>query len=191
MRLKILDSGHDLRTKALFLLIRLFSREPVLDVMKLVKYRSEFLRTQLPTHTVMRGASDWSVGDRELMAAVVAQSNQCQWCTTAHAAVAKRAYRDAAQVSAVLADLETAPIAEPLRATLRLLRKLMRKRSVIADDVQYALSLGVSRQQIQDALAVCFAFSITSRLASAFGFTAASPRAFELGAKYLLRSGYR
>lgn len=191
MRLTVLDSGHDLRTKALFLLIRLFSREPVLDVIKLVKYRPEFLRTQQLTHKVMRGASDWSVGDRELMAAVVAQSNQCQWCTTAHAAVAKRAYRDAAQVSAVLADLETAPIEEPLRATLRLLRKLTRERSVIADDVQYALSVGVSRQQIQDALAVCFAFSITSRLASAFGFTTASPRAFELGAKYLLRSGYR
>ena len=36
MRLGILDSGHGFGTKALFALIRAVSRQPVLDVIKLV-----------------------------------------------------------------------------------------------------------------------------------------------------------
>ena len=41
MRLRILDSGHGFGTKGLFALIRTISRQPVLDVIKLVKYRSD------------------------------------------------------------------------------------------------------------------------------------------------------
>lgn len=43
----------------------------------------------------------------------------------------------------------------------------------------------------EDALAVCAAFDITDRLADAFGFDLLSPEAFEAGAKYLLKRGYR
>jgi len=44
MRLRVLDTGHGFGTKALFALIRTVSRQPVLDVIKLVKYRAELLR---------------------------------------------------------------------------------------------------------------------------------------------------
>jgi uncharacterized peroxidase-related enzyme len=178
MRLAILDKGHRLGTKLLFAIIRTVSRQPVLDVIKLVKYRPDFFRAQ-------------PVGDRELMAAVVARANQCEWCTTAHSAVAGGAYRDPARVAAVLADLETAPIEEPLRATLRMLRKLTREQTVDADDMRAVLSAGVSAEQVEDALAVGFAFNVTARLAEAFGFAMATPEAFESGAKYLLARGYR
>jgi uncharacterized peroxidase-related enzyme len=191
MRLSILDRGHHFGTKALFALIRLISRQPVLDVIKLVKYRPDFYGAQQVTHEAMRGSSTWSVGDRELMAAVVAKTIQCEWCAIAHSAVAEKAYRDGARVAAVLGDLETAPIEEPLRATLRMLRKLASEHSVTADDIRIALSCGVSREQIKDALAVCFAFSITARLANTFGFALASQKAFDTGAKYLLARGYR
>jgi uncharacterized peroxidase-related enzyme len=193
MRLAILDSGHGFTTKALFTLIRAVSRQPVLDVIKLVKYRADFYGHPMKeiTHEAMRGPSSWSVGDRELMAALVAQTNGCDWCTTAHSAVAGRAFRDRAKVSAVLSDLETAPIAEPLRATLRMLRKLTREHQVHATDFRTLLAVGVLREQIDDALAVCFAFNTITRLADAFGFVQPSPQAMEAGAKYLLARGYR
>ena len=103
MRLQILDSGHDFGTKALFALIRTVSRQPVLDVIKLVKYRADFYGGPMQgvTHEAMRGPSTWSVGDRELMAAFVAKTNQCEFCTKAHAAVAQRAYRNGKTVSAL------------------------------------------------------------------------------------------
>jgi hypothetical protein len=52
-------------------------------------------------------------------------------------------------------------------------------------------SAGVSRDQIEDALAVCFAFNTIGRLADAFGFSMPGPAAFETGAKCLLARGYR
>lgn len=191
MRLTILDRGHSFGTKALFALIHLFSRQPVLDVIKLVKYRPEFFGGQEITHEAMRGPSAWTAGDRELMAAFVAKNNECEWCTRAHAAVATKAYHDEARVAAALSDLETAPMEEPLRATLRMLRKLTCEHTVTADDISAVRSSGASREQIEDALAVCFAFNITARLANAFGFSLASRKAFDAGAKYLLTRGYR
>ena len=48
MRLGILDSGHSFGTKALFALIRTVSRQPVLDVIKLVKYHPDFYGEPIP-----------------------------------------------------------------------------------------------------------------------------------------------
>src|SRR6267154_3275601 len=138
MRLRILDSGHGFGTKALFALIRTVSRQPVLDVIKLVKYRPDFYGGPMSavTQEAMRGPSVWSVGDRELMAAFIAKTNQCEFCTKAHSAVAQGAYRDETKVSAVLSDLDTASIEEPLRATLLMLVKLTREHTVNADDMR-------------------------------------------------------
>jgi AhpD family alkylhydroperoxidase len=193
MRLRILDSGHGLGTKALFALIRTVSRQPVLDVIKLVRYRADFYGRPMSavTQETMRGHSTWSIGDRELMAAYVAKTNQCEFCTKAHSAVARGAYHDGQKVSAILSDLDIAIIEEPLRATLLMLGKLTREHSVDVDDVRAVLAAGASRQQIEDALAVCFSFNVIGRLADAFGFSVPGPEAFEAGAKYLLARGYR
>ena len=194
MRLRILDSGHGLGTKALFALIRTVSRQPVLDVVKLVKYRTDFYGGPMQgvTQEAMRGPSTWSVGDRVLMAAFVAKTNHCEFCTKAHLAVAQGAYhRDGKVVSDLLSDLDTATIEEPLRATLLMLGKLTREHTVDADDMRTVLAAGASRRQIEDALAVCFSFNVIGRLADAFGFFVPAPKAFEAGAKYLLARGYR
>jgi len=139
----------------------------------------------------MRGPSAWSVGDRELMAAYVSQANESAFCIGAHTATARQAYQDGPKVAAVLADLESAPVEKPLQATLRMLGKLTREGKVGAEDLRQVLSTGVSRQQVEDALAVCAAFNTTDRLADAFGFEVLSPEGFEAGAKYLLKRGYR
>jgi uncharacterized peroxidase-related enzyme len=193
MRLAILDSGHSFGAKVLFAFIRAVSRQPVPDVVRLISYRPDFYGTPMKkvTHEAMRGPSAWSVGDRELMAAFVSKMNECEFCIKAHTAVAARAYQDDAKVSAVLSDLETAAIEEPLRATLRMLRKLTREHAVDAEDVRAVLAAGASREQIKDALAVCFAFNTTDRLADAFKFFVPGPEAFEAGARFLLARGYR
>ena len=193
MRLRILDSGHGFGTKALFALIRTVSRQPVLDVVKLVKYRADFYGNPISgvAQEAMRGPSIWSVGDRELMAAYIAKTNRCEFCTKAHAATAQRAYCDGEKVSAVLSDLDTAAVEEPLRATLLMLGKLTREHSVDVDEMRAVLAAGASRQQIEDALSVCFSFNVIGRLADAFGFSVPGPEAFEAGAKYLLARGYR
>ena len=193
MRLDVLNRGYKPGTKLLFALIRLFSRHPVPDAAKLVFYRPDFYgsRAKEFTHEAMRGPSAWSVADRELMAAYVSRANECAFCIGAHSATARQAYQDGPMVAAVLADLESAPISGGLRATLRMLGKLTREGKVGAEDMREVLSAGVSREQVEDALAVCAAFNTTNRLADAFGFEVLSPEGFEAGAKFLLKRGYR
>jgi uncharacterized peroxidase-related enzyme len=177
----------------LFVLVRVFTRQPVPDALKLARYRPDFAGRLLgaTTQAAMRGPSVWSIGDRELMAAIVAQANQCAFCVRAHGAVAERASGDRSRVAAVLADLEQAPIEEPLRATLRLLTKLAREHTVSPEDMRQVLAAGASRQHIEEALAVAFAFNVTARLADAFGFFVGGPEMFARGAKYLLARGYQ
>lgn len=193
MRLRILDSGHGFGTKTLFALIRAVSRQPVLDVIKVVKYRADFYGGPMTkvTQEAMRGPSTWSIGDRELMAAFIAKNIQCEFCTKAHSAVAQRAYGNRKPVYALLSDPDIAAIEEPLRATLRMLGKLTREHAVNAEDMRTVLAAGASRQHIEDALAVCFTFNVIGRLADAFGFFVPDTKAFDAGAKFLLARGYR
>jgi len=191
VRLAILDRGHGIRTKAMFILIRVFSGHPVVDAVKLAFYRPGFYRAGGLTQEAMRGPSEWSVADRELMAAFVSKVNETEFCIAAHTATSAIAYNDGAKVSATLADLETAPLTEPLRATLRMLGKLTRESNVDADDIRMVLAAGASEQQIKDALAVAFAFNVTDRLADVFDFAMGDPEAINAGAKYLLARGYR
>jgi len=157
----------------------------------LALYRPSFYRAGGLTQEAMRGPSDWSVADRELMAAYISKMNETEFCVAAHTATSVLAYNDGAKVSATLADLETAPLSGPLRATLRMLGKLTRESNLDADDIRRVLAAGASEQQIKDALAVAFSFNVTDRLADVFDFAVDDPAAINAGAKYLLARGYR
>jgi uncharacterized peroxidase-related enzyme len=193
MRPDILNHGYPRRTRVLFAIIRMVSRHPVPDAAKVLLYRPDFYgdRAKAFTHEAMRGPSEWSVADRELMAAFVSHVNANAFCVKAHTATSAQAYRDRTKVGAVLADLESAPIDDALRATLRMLGTLTRDGTVTAADMRKVLDAGVTRRQVEDALAVCAAFDTTNRLAEAFAFEVPGPEAFEAGARYLLRRGYR
>jgi uncharacterized peroxidase-related enzyme len=189
----VLDHGYGVGPKLLFRVIRLMSGRPLPDAGKITFYRPDFYGTHAKTFTqeAMRGRSTWSVGDRELMAAYVSKVNDSPFCIGAHTATATQAYQDRETVAAVLADLDSASIDERLRATLGMLGKLTSEGTLSADDIRAVLAAGVSRQQIEDALAVGFAFNTTDRLANAFAFEVLSQEGFEAGAKYLLKRGYR
>jgi AhpD family alkylhydroperoxidase len=189
----VLDHGYGIGPKLLFRLIRLLSGHPAPDAAKITFYRPDFYGSHAKqfTHEAMRGRSAWSVGDRELMAAYVSEVNDCPFCIGAHTATATRAYQDSGRVAAALADLDSAPLDAGLRATLQMLGKLTAEGTLSADDIRAVLSTGVSPQQIEDALAVGFAFNTTDRLANAFAFEVLSEDGFEAGAKYLLKRGYR
>ena len=70
-----------LTTRALFALIRLISGHRAPDVVKTLGYRPDFFGAPMGDvfQEVMRGPSDWSIGDRELMAAYVSKVNACEF----------------------------------------------------------------------------------------------------------------
>lgn len=166
MRLNILNNGYKLGTKLLFSIVKLVSGYPLPDAARVVFYRPDFYGNPAKqfTQRAMRGPSTWPVADRELMAAYISRMNECTFCVKAHSAVSTLAYGEGDTTEEVLTDLETAAVSPQLRATLNLLGKLTREQSINTADVQAAITAGVSPQQIEDALAVCFAFNITNRL---------------------------
>lgn len=93
----------------------------------------------------------------------------------------------------MLDDYTTAPIGEPLRATLGLLKKMtLDHQHLGADDVQAVVRAGVSKEAICDALEVAFLFNIYDRLADAMGWDvpAASGGYYKIAARRLLKRGY-
>ncbi len=55
--------------------------EPVSDVIRTTSYRSELFGRHFidGLHELLRGPSDWTVGERELFAAFVSRKNQCSF----------------------------------------------------------------------------------------------------------------
>jgi len=81
MRLANVQRGDRLATRLRYGLIRLLSGFRASDVIRTLKYRAWFFGRPHSAHTqaVMRGASEWSVGERELFAAFVSKLNKCNF----------------------------------------------------------------------------------------------------------------
>jgi hypothetical protein len=79
MRLRVVERGHRLRQKIIMAVIRVVSRRRVVDIIRTLLYRPEFFGRPISvwTQAVMRGPSEWSVGERELFAAFASRLNQC------------------------------------------------------------------------------------------------------------------
>jgi hypothetical protein len=78
MRLKKVHSGHKLGDKLMLGMMRLVAGHAP-GVVRTLKYRKDFFGQPWTTLTqqVMRGPSQWSVGEREIFAAFVSRLNQC------------------------------------------------------------------------------------------------------------------
>jgi hypothetical protein len=81
MRLSNVERGDGLKHRVLFRVIRLFSGFRAPDVVRTLMYKKKFFGEPHARHTqaVMRGPSEWSVGERELFAAFVSNLNQCRF----------------------------------------------------------------------------------------------------------------
>jgi AhpD family alkylhydroperoxidase len=73
--------------------IRLLSGLTAPGVARTLLYRLKFFgkRHRAPTQAVMRGPSQWPVGEHEVLAAVLSKLNQCPLCIGVHSAIAEAA----------------------------------------------------------------------------------------------------
>ena len=81
MRLRNVQRGDRVATRILFGIIRVLSGFRASDVIRTLKYRAAFFGRPHSAHTqvVMRGPSEWSIGERELFAAFVSRLNKCEF----------------------------------------------------------------------------------------------------------------
>jgi alkylhydroperoxidase family enzyme len=93
---------------------------------------------------------------------------------------------------AVERDWRTAPVDEPLRATLGFLEKLtLRPGELTRDDAADVLAAGVTRQALVDAIYVAALFNMIVRLADSLGWDVPSFEEFQARADRMLAGGYR
>jgi len=81
MRLRTVERGDSLGSRALYAIIRVTSGFRAPDVVRTLRYRRHLFGAPHSAHTqaVMRGPSEWSVWERELFAAFVSRLNQCHF----------------------------------------------------------------------------------------------------------------
>lgn len=192
MRLKVLENGfRPLQNAQLRLIKRYAGYLP--GPIAVMSYRRGFFGKYFAriTHIAMRRARAWRVGDVELFAAFVSQQNQCTYCIGDHTAVAGLALKDSDLIKAALANWRSAPVNEPRRAMLGFLEKLTLSPSTVAPtDIQQLRNAGLTDQAIEEAIRVCFAFSIVNRLADALDFEIPSDASTQRAARVLFMAGY-
>ena len=78
MRLKKVHQGHRLSDKLMLTMMNLIVGHAP-GVVRTLRYRKEFFGHPFSelTEQVMRGPSEWTVGEREMFAAFVSRLNQC------------------------------------------------------------------------------------------------------------------
>lgn len=192
MRLHEVERGDDLSSRLLIRFLSLISGMRLPDAARVAFYHTPFSGGSLIswTHAAMRGESVWSVGERELMAAMTARWNACPFCIGAHSAIAARVLGKP-QVLSTLEDFQQAELSPTLQATLVFLEILTRKPDELtAENAQAALGQGVTSQALEDAIAVCALFQVTTRCADTLDYRVLSERDFDRAAKRLLVQGY-
>lgn len=188
VRLPSFTRGTKLRHRAFIAMTRWLGAE-IDDVGKCAMKRPEsFGRPFLNlTHAVLRGSSAWTVGERELFAAVVSRANECPFCIGTHAEIA------AQELGAdSLERWADGKFGSEVTAACHFIEKLTRAPDEIGpDDVAAARAAGVVDAALVEAIHVAFVFNAINRITNALGFEHGSERERVKGASMLRRIGYR
>jgi uncharacterized peroxidase-related enzyme len=188
MRLSEYSRGRRPAQRAALALTRRLGAE-LDDVAKVSMRRPDFFGRPFLglTHLALRGRSGWSVGERELFAAVVSSANACQFCVGTHGEIATRVLG-----SSVSADWQDGRFGRRATAAAHFVDSLTRTPdSMTADDLDPLRSAGVSDAAIAELVYIAFAFNVINRVADTLDFGYRSEHDRVRGARILRRNGYR
>ena len=114
---------------------------------------------------VLRGESELSVGERELIATFVSALNACRFCTDSHSIYAEAFGVEPGVIDALMADIDTAPVDTRLKPVMRYVRKLNDTPArLVEHDAQAVYDAGWSEKALVDAIRVCSLFNLFNRL---------------------------
>src|SRR5580692_1465405 len=120
---------------------------------------------------LLRGPSSLSSGEREMIATLVSNRNDCYFCQTSHrAAAAHHLGGNYELVDAVRADYLNAPVSPKLKALLTIAAAVQKGgKSVTAEDVQRARTEGATDLEIHDTVLIAAAFCMFNRYVDGLG----------------------
>jgi uncharacterized peroxidase-related enzyme len=142
---------------------------------------------------ILRGPSPLSESEREMIAVLVSSRNECLYCAHSHAATAAHLLDgDYETVWSVVADPESSPVTDKMRALLNIAAKVQRSGlEVTAEDVAHARAAGAGDEDIHDAVLVAAFFSMANRYVD--GLAAITPtddEAYDQIGRRLAEQGY-
>ncbi len=143
------------------------------------------------TQKLLRGPSELTIGERELIAAFVSATNACHYCHGIHAAVAERFGIDAELIQSLATDLEGTIINEKLKAALRYAKKLtLSPAKIIASDAEAVLAASWSEQSLEDIIGITALFNYYNRILDGHGIKG-NGQIFSEGSGILAKRGYK
>lgn len=140
-------------------------KENLPGITGLLDYRVD---TALPirqlTHLLLRGESTLTEGERELIATIVSNGNECRFCTAAHTAAANQYLDDPSIVEKVKTDPEAAPVSDKMKALLVIARAVGKNgRLVTPEMVETARGHGATERELHDTVLIAALFSLYNR----------------------------
>lgn len=192
MRLQEIERGDSFGHRLLIGFISMVSGMRLPDAARIVMYHADFYGNPMAswTQAAMRGPSGWTVGEREMMAAMTAKWNACAFCIGAHSSIASLVL-DKTVVESALEDFRRTDLPTKLEAVLIFLETLvLRPAKLTPAAARTVLDKGVTAEELEDAIAVATLFSITVRCADTFDFAIMSDKDLERGSRRMLEQGY-
>lgn len=163
-------------------------------IVGLLDYRPETAKPLRElAEVLLRGASTLSRGDRELIAAVVSNWNDCHFCRSSHgAAAATYLNTGIGLLDDIKTGLEHTPISPKLRALLNVARKVQEGgKRVTTAEIKAAKSEGATDLEIHDTVLIAAAFCMYNRYVDGLGTWAPEPKeAYVESGRRLAESGY-
>ena len=172
MRLDKVATGHGWIDKLRFAWRELHTGRGVTDIQRALFYRADFFGTAFGRYwreAQYDSPSQLSIGERQVLAAIISQSNRCLFCTVGHAEAASR-YVPVDTVDSMLRG-DDAVMGPRMRALAVFARKLtVTPGDVGPDDVGVLREQGIGDPDIKVTIHLCGAYSIINRVADGLDF---------------------
>ncbi|MGZ3874088.1 MAG: carboxymuconolactone decarboxylase family protein [Mucilaginibacter sp.] len=144
------------------------------------------------TQILLRGASTLTEGERELIATVVSNGNQCRFCTAAHTAAADLLLGENDTAQKVKQDIFTAPVSKKMKALLTIADKVRENGKLVTEaHIVQAKAEGATDLEIHDTVLIAALFCLYNRYVD--GLATALPEDagyFDVLAERLINHGY-
>jgi len=116
------------------------------------------------TQILLRGPSSLTEGERELIATVVSDRNNCSFCVTAHTAAANILLGEEETTKKVRADITTAPVSDKMKALLSIAALVQQSGKAVTETaIRNAKEAGATDIEIHDTVLIAALFCLYNR----------------------------
>src|SRR4029078_257284 len=134
------------------------------------------------TQVLLRGPSPLTEGERELIATVVSDRNQCLFFTAAHTAATNILLGESETSTKVKEDITSAPVSDKMKALLIIATQVqVSGKSVTAEAIQKAKDEGASDIEIHDTVLIAALFCLYNRYVDGLATVTPADPAFYQG----------